>query len=755
MKSCLLQACTFAALLMLSPLSHAQTASQQGHATTDALTPAEAPPKPAAPTWQSRLSFTDLGRSGDSLLVGSQPADQIEFSLRGDRLVQEARLDLVFTPSPSLLPDVSHIRVYLNEGLSDVLPLSEQDLGQQVRRSVRLDPALIADHNRVRLEFVGHYTDICEDPTHSALWLNISRASQIQLREQSLQLANDLAFFPMPFYDVKGHARPVLNLVVKGAASAGVQQAGAVLASYFGSLSNWRQLKVEVSLDALPTSAAKSQPPHVIVLATNSERPAWMADREQFADVSEPTIRLLEHPASPYSKLLLVQGQDTEQLLTAVKVLASQSPLLRGDRVQVQGFSPLAPRQPYDAPNWLATNRVVSLGELKQHPQQLQNSGLQVAPMAVEFQLPPDVFVWRNHGIEVNLNYRYTPPLVSNDSRLNVSFNNQLMLSQALSQSASVLSQLSQKVAGTALSEGQGRFFIPARQLKDRNQLGFYFNYTSSFASAQRDQCQSSLPVQNQGIIDDSSSIDLSGLYHYMRLPDLQAFTRSGFPFSRMADLSDTLVLLPAKASAMQLSTLYETLAMLSARTGLAAYNVSLSHDSSRLSEDKDILVLGDLADSALQRQSPEVILESARSQLLQRTDQGLNAPLQQVSVSAQGAIGALTAWQSPYHTQRSVLALLGDDQGLALVRNLWADSGKLAAVDGSVAILRDSGVSSARVGDDYYVGALPWWLLIWYHLSQYPGLLAALVAFTVGLSSVVLWRSLRAVAKRRLAGAP
>ena len=59
--------------------------------------------------------------------------------------------------------------------------------------------------------------------------------------------------------------------------------------------------------------------------------------------------------------------------------------------------------------------------------------------------------------------------------------------------------------------------------------------------------------------------------------------------------------------------------------------------------------------------------------------------------------------------------------------------------------------MTSQVVGEPYYVGHLPWWLLLWFHLSAYPLLLAALSAGCVLLGAFLAWRLLRAVGRRRL----
>jgi hypothetical protein len=98
--------------------------------------------------------------------------------------------------------------------------------------------------------------------------------------------------------------------------------------------------------------------------------------------------------------------------------------------------------------------------------------------------------------------------------------------------------------------------------------------------------------------------------------------------------------------------------------------------------------------------------------------------------------MAAVVGFQSPFNDQRSVVALLADSpRGYELLNNAMNDSGKRAAMFGSVAVIRESGVNSLRVGDVYYVGHLPWFERLWYALSNHPVLLAILAAV-----SVVCW---------------
>lgn len=116
--------------------------------------------------------------------------------------------------------------------------------------------------------------------------------------------------------------------------------------------------------------------------------------------------------------------------------------------------------------------------------------------------------------------------------------------------------------------------------------------------------------------------------------------------------------------------------------------------------------------------------------------------------------MAAIVGFQSPYHDQRSVIALLADSQrGYQLLNNALNDSGKRAAISGSVSVIRESGVQGIRVGDVYYVGHLPWFERLWFALSNHPIILAILAAISVVLLAWILWRLLRIMSRRRLDG--
>jgi len=745
-------------------LAMALLAALSQPAAAASVAPLAEPAVPTVPNWPVMKTFEQLGHASDSLLLGVRNTEHIEFGVRRDRLVTDASLQLDYTPSPALLPNLSHLRVYLNDEMMGVVPVEKDQPGQRVRRQLPLDPKLLGDFNRVRLEFVGHYTDICEDPAHSGLWLNLNRKSQVQLHEQALALDNDLAYFPLPFFDARDTGKVELPVVFSGVPSLGEQRAAAILASYFGSQAGWRKATFPVLYNRLPARAGTPKPS--IVFATNDRRPAFLADLQQFPPVDGPVLQMIDHPDDRWSKVLLVLGRNDDDLVKAASALAVGNNLFRGARVKVEQMTALQPRQPYDAPNWTRTDRPVRFAELLDYPEQLQVSGLQPRPVTLELNLPPDLFVWRNQGIPLRTLYRYTAPAVTDESRLSISVNDQYITSMPLvgdDRRSGTLEEMRLAVLSgdsTALTE---KSLVPALKIGDRNRLRFDFSFASTLGSAQRDRCQTSLPVDVRAAIDDNSTIDLSGYHHYIAMPDLRAFARSGFPFSRMADLSETLVIMPGKPTAMQVGTLLDTIGGLAGQIGYPALGLQLVDDwKQAAAADADLLLIGSLPEALSDAPNLGLLLSAQRDWLLQgrsaglpgsqRFDPGAVAASSRVAVSAQAPIAAITGLKSPFHPQRSVVALLASsDSDYGLLRDTLGDVGKLDAVAGSVTLVRSSGVTSQFVGEHYFVGALPWWLLLWFHLSEHPVLLAAIAAICVVLFAFLLWRALRWAGKRRL----
>ncbi|EQA1178804.1 cellulose biosynthesis cyclic di-GMP-binding regulatory protein BcsB [Escherichia coli] len=639
------------------------------------------------PSRDVKLTFAQIAPPpGSMVLRGINPNGSIEFGMRSDEVVTKAMLNLEYTPSPSLLPVQSQLKVYLNDELMGVLPVTKEQLGKKTLAQMPINPLFITDFNRVRLEFVGHYQDVCENPASTTLWLDVGRSSGLDLTYQTLNVKNDLSHFPVPFFDPRDH-------------------------------------------------------------------PA----------VKAPVIEMINHPQNPYVKLLVVFGRDDKDLLQAAKGIAQGNILFRGESVVVNEVKPLLPRKPYDAPNWVRTDRPVTFGELKTYEEQLQSSGLEPAAINVSLNLPPDLYLMRSTGIDMDINYRYTMPPVKDSSRMDISLNNQFLQSFNLSSKQEANRLLLRIPVLQGLLDGKTDVSIPALKLGATNQLRFDFEYMNPMPGGSVDNCITFQPVQNHVVIGDDSTIDFSKYYHFIPMPDLRAFANAGFPFSRMADLSQTITVMPKAPNEAQMETLLNTVGFIGAQTGFPAINLTVTDDGSTIQgKDADIMIIGGIPDKLKDDKQIDLLVQATESWVktpMRQTpfpgivpDESDRAAETRSTLTSSGAMAAVIGFQSPYNDQRSVIALLADSpRGYEMLNDAVNDSGKRATMFGSVAVIRESGINSLRVGDVYYVGHLPWFERLWYALANHPILLAVLAAISVILLAWVLWRLLRIISRRRL----
>ena len=123
-------------------------------------------------------------------------------------------------------------------------------------------------------------------------------------------------------------------------------------------------------------------------------------------------------------------------------------------------------------------------------------------------------------------------------------------------------------------------------------------------------------------------------------------------------------------------------------------------------------------------------------------------------TLAGDGPLAALVGFESPLQSGRSVVALTASDSAaMALLSAGLNDSGKIRQMRGDLGLLRDDAVESFRINPVYYVGHLPWWQWLWFHLHGQP-LLLALLGIAAGLLvTFVVYGALRAMAARRLRG--
>ncbi|HWU68654.1 MAG TPA: cellulose biosynthesis cyclic di-GMP-binding regulatory protein BcsB [Stenotrophobium sp.] len=703
---------------------------------------------------QASLSFRDLGFYNATQLRGTDGKMTLPFGVRLDEVVTKARLHLDFTWSPALLPALSHLKIMLNGEVAATVPLPQAQAGHEVISDIDLDPRLFTDYNQLSIHLIGHYTMECEDAMHSSLWASISSSSRLDLTLKPLDLHDDLALLPAPFFDRRDSSELQLPFVFAAKPSLATLRTAGVVASWFGAEAGYRGASFPALLDILPTR-------HAVVFATNSERPSGL----DLPMVQQPTLEIIDLPANPAVKLLLVLGRDDAQLKEAADALVLGQVMLTGQRAEVLNVK-YGPRRPaYDAPNWLRTDRPVKFGELVDNPGDLQATGHDPDPIKVNLRIPPDLLTWNHSGVPIDLKYRYTPPLEKDNSTLTVGINNQLV--QAFRLKPSGKSEDSGHffvpLTDSAMTQEQESLLIPAFQIGSNNQLQFQFVIDYH----KQGMCTDTISGSVRSGIDPDSTIDLSGFPHYTAMPNLALFANAGFPFTKYADLAETAVVMPRQPAKTDIDTLLFLLGRMGRMTGVAAMRYQLVDQGQVKSvADDDLLIIGGGRKDDLLAQwdkSLPAMIEQGRRSLspLSRASkystevlggERKNLSEWKVAFDANGPLAALFGFESPLTGGRSVVAIASStpDAEAAAIGSLQ-DNGLVSQIRGDTVFIRGQDIGSYQTGNVYYVGHLSWQMRIWFYLSQHPLLLTLMGLLAGLLLAFWLYWYLRSAAARRM----
>jgi hypothetical protein len=705
---------------------------------------------------QQTLDLTSFGVRGAAQLQGLDGKLTLNFGVRLDEAVTSAKLRLRYTYSPALLPELSHLKILLNQQVIATVPLPKtQGSGESVQ-DIEIDPRYFTDYNQMVIQLVGHYTLNCEDAMHSSLWASISGDSSLSLGLHKLNLSSDLLPLPAPFFDRRDSRRLVLPFMFGAKPSLETLNAAAVVSSWFGAQASYRSARFPVLLDAMPDR-------HAVVFATNEQRPQNL----NLPMVKQPTISTMDDPADPTIKLLVLQGQDEQQLRMAADALVLGQVLLTGPSATVAAVKYDPARAAYDAPNWVRSDRATQFGELVDNPIDLQAVGHLPDSIRVNLRLPPDLMTWNRNGVPLDLKYRYTPLVEQDNSTLSVNINNSFVQAYRLHPSgrSGAASRLVVPLLESGQTLSQDTVVIPAFQIGSNNQLQFQFSMDYHKAGQCKDTATDSVHVA----IDPDSSVDLSGFYHYTAMPNLALFANAGFPFTKYADLAQTVVVMPDQPTVEDMNQMLFVLGRMGRMTGVPALRVQLATDSTVASyKDRDLLILGGGRPQDLlnqwQKDLPIIVEQSRRSFTPQARLQQWAGDFMEgekrkpasyawnVAFDAQGPLAAVMGFESPLQHGRSAVALTASNPDAQKnLTEILDDEGLVRSINGDVTLVRGRDVGGYQVGEVYYVGHLSWWVKVWFMLSRHPLLLALMGIIGAMLLAFWFYSFFQRVAARRM----
>ncbi len=721
---------------------------------TPALTPIGTSAATEGPgTRRVSQTLRQLGLRSPMQLRGTSDLQGVLFGVRGDEVVTSARLVLQGATSPALIPELSQIAVTLNEQFIGAIQ-PDRNRPSFGPLEFPVNPVFFADNNRMNFRFSGRYAVECNDPLSGLLWATVSDQSTLHLTLERLPLTRDLARLPEPFFDARLLREPlVLPVVLPEGASNDAIRAAVVASSWFAVQADYRGA-------SFPVQASAPQRGNAVIIATGNDSVPGVA----LPRFDGPTLALVPNPNDPFGVFLVIGGRSGGETATAATALAVGREALSGEIAVVQAPD-VAARQPYDAPRWVRTDRPVRLGDLVD-PSELQAFGYVPGAVAVPFRTAPDLYTWRNRPFDGDLRFRAPPgPVVDvSVSRLDVAINDVYLRSFPLrnAETSWPWSWVARQVGQSDRSDG--RYGVPPWMVYGQNELQLRFD----MRPLSRGDCVA-VPGDIRASIDPDSTIDLSASHRFTVLPNLAFFASSGFPFTRLADLSGSAAVLPERPTAVELSAFLGLIGRMAAVVGVPATGLQVVRPTA-LDQvaDRDLLVVGALgrqpALQTLLRDSPlavegnrvSVALPDALGNFRHLFGTGDRAGEREraaAQLATPGdALGALIAFESPLRSGKSVLALTGASPGgmEAMVAAL-RDPEQLPRVQGDLAVLSGGRVAGFKVGNNYTHGQLPPWLWPQYLLQNQPWLLLGVLAVALVLVAVPLYWGLRRRAATRL----
>ena len=729
------------------------------------------PAHPVAPgSFDNIFTLADIGVPDTIVLRGVDAYHSVYFSVPQTQVVKTATMKLRFHFSPGLLPALSHLKVSLNGALFATLAVKAQPIAANQREASPLQKAeeqetlvvtrnennalleatltlpaeMLVHDNELTFEFIGHYTMNCEDPSHSTLWSHVDTTSTIELAGALLPLQNDLKLLPLPFYDSAVNLHPVIPIVFLSQPSPKALQAAGIVASWFGILTDFRPVRYPVSLGSIPSGNA-------IVIGENAaELPASL----KISASSGPTVAMRTNPTDPYSKVLVLTGDNPDDLVTAAMALTLQRDLFQSDQVRIPNLKMPNPRLPDDAPRWLSTEKITHIGDIAQTGD-LQGDGS--VPVGVYMRLPPDLFYGAQQNLGFHMGYRYNSIPLANESTLQVYMNNGYVSSTPMPHTDK---------ASAALETIVPVPVVNMRPFSNSMMMKFIF------LLHKKGKCEDTAPYNLQGSILKDSYLDIRDVPHWAVLPNLEIFANAGYPFTRKADLADTAVVMPDASGSDEIEMYLTLMGHFGAQTGYPVLNVSVTNsDGMKTDGSKDYLVLGTVEDQpALGRLNPSLPVMVDGSGLHIQDTQGFFSPLQHAwwkvrssdhiqsgQLETAGGLpdALIEGIEWPSGSNRSVVIVaLRDHNVVANFLSVFLKTSQSSDISQSVSVLHGSRFVSYRIGTDvYHVGSLSPWTRVNMLFSEFPWLVPASILIFCFLMAIIVRAMLRRHARARLQG--
>jgi cellulose synthase (UDP-forming) len=668
------------------------------------------------------------GEAKDLSLLGSGASLNFFFGEPVSKVTTNATLRLNYA-APDLRANEVRLELTLNGGELGSIVLSP---GPAQQTEFALPTDLLTNDNTLSFQLLGTCAT-CD--LKSAPWVTLDPHSTVSLSGTRLPLANDLSLLPLPFFDPSGLRSWSLPLVFGDSPDEIVLSGAALVASWFGALSDVRGVHFPVSVGEIPDGNA------VVFGLRDSRLLAGLS----LPSGPGPLLAICDNPRDPYGKLLIVTGDHSEDLLEATRSLTNDSQMLRG----ASFYTPIIQvpaRQAYDAPRWLQSDKPFAIGAYTTDERlKLQGTG----SINLYFRLPPDLFLRARQSVPMLLKFQYRGTPKGSSAVLHVRLNGRDIDSIHL------------EVASSPVEES-AVFHLPTGSLltyANTLTVDFYFEGNAPPPN-----------VRPFFAIHRGSSLDLREIPHSVVLPRLELFAAAGYPFTRWPDLSRTAVIIPSAPTLAEYETLLDMTGFFGAQTGALASGLTVTvADRLDRVQDKDLVLIGTLDSQPLLSKwadrmplalsGPEMrVNEGGASDLLLHPEWPFRAydgdRLRRLLGDGTNPAVLVESFVSPLRLDRLVVAIVPrDSSAIDDVRALFTPSERQGPVYGGVAVSHDGRFESYLVGTlAYHAGEVDRYQYATVLLIEYYWGIPPLVLVLASVIAAWVRRITERVAEGRLA---
>lgn len=692
----------------------------------------------AAGLWRG-TDLTDIGLTDAMRQYTTAPSLRLTFPLRQDRVLTAARVSL--TLDESVLPedfDADELEILVNDVLVGRVPIaSADDQGEPPMAAIPAE--LVGDSNALTIRFAG-YED-CQRVPRGA-W-NVLAKGSLQMQAEPLPLPNDLGILPLPFLDSHFDRDATVHVAFFAPLDGSTLKAASLVASYFG-LQGGSKLRFDASIGELPDTSA-------VVLATRDSAPKFL---RHAASGKDPVLMFRNHPEAPggNEKLLVLLADSTRELEQVASHLALRADELAGPAARLPAPAKSIPQAAYSAPRWLPPGRDIRFSDIE-GGDALSRHPITGGANTLQFRLAPDLFTWPDPTVAMEVRYEIAVPPDLPAPTLHAELNGQY-LGELPPPRREHIGEIQQRTLQ-----------VPTELLHGYNELSFHADFT-----AIGDLCGTDVDDEIHVGIRSDSVIHLEGVPHFARMPDVSSFVYDGFPFTRFADLSDTVLAVSDEPATSELGMTLSVMAHLAALTGYPATGLRVETASALQNEpgtDADVLIVSEGRNNTLVRnwalQLPVGGIgrdlhpqRPATASLVLDLASGWTAPrelerAQKFARHVETPMSAVMGIESPLHAGRSavVISLPADALSGAALRDYLGDA-QAEYQRSDLLLTADSGQAMFKIAPGFDTGEIDVFSKIRWTLYQYWGALFPLLLLAAPMA-LVMQQRLRRRAQRRL----